>query len=228
MIPCCGIRPTVGFSPTMPLSAAGQTIDPFVSVPIESSAKPAATAAPEPLDEPPGDRLSAYGLRVRPPYPLQPDDEDEPRKLAHSLRLVLPRMMQPASRNRRTSGASYGGGGWSASASDPAVVGRSAVSMLSFTSTAIPCSGPRTRPSSRSVSNRAASVRASGFGVQTALISGSSSDCLACSSSTVAMAGRGPGDTSPGPCRVELTPTILPELARPDGPPDMSPPPGGG
>jgi hypothetical protein len=32
--PCCGIRPTVGFRPTTPFSAAGQTIDPLVSVPM--------------------------------------------------------------------------------------------------------------------------------------------------------------------------------------------------
>src|SRR5215468_2329456 len=124
-MPCCEISPTVGFRPTMPLSAAGQTIEPLVSVPIAKSASPAATAAPDPLDEPPAERLRAYGLRVRPPYALQPEDDAEPRKLAHSLRLDLPRITQPASRSRRTKGASTGGGGWSARASEPAVVGRS-------------------------------------------------------------------------------------------------------
>src|SRR4029453_15749076 len=110
-MPCCGISPTVGFRPTMPFSAAGQTIEPFVSVPMARSASPAATAAPDPLDEPPAERLRAYGLRVRPPYALQPEEDAERRKLAHSLRLVLPRITQPASRSRRTSGASSGGGG---------------------------------------------------------------------------------------------------------------------
>ena len=37
-------RPTVGFSPTMPLSEAGQVIDPSVSVPMAASVSPAATA----------------------------------------------------------------------------------------------------------------------------------------------------------------------------------------
>jgi hypothetical protein len=45
-------RPTVGLRPTRPLIAAGQVIEPSVSVPIAAGARPAATAAPEPLDEP--------------------------------------------------------------------------------------------------------------------------------------------------------------------------------
>ena len=66
--------------------------------------------------------------------------------MAHSLRLVLPRMMAPAARSRATTGASR----WvilPASASDPAVVGiGSAVSILSFIRIGMPCSGPRTWP----------------------------------------------------------------------------------
>ena len=53
------------------------------------------------------------------------------RMLAHSDRLVLPRMKKPASRSRVTSGASRPDALF-ASASDPAVVGMSAVSILSF------------------------------------------------------------------------------------------------
>ena len=45
--------PTVGFIPTQPLSEAGQTIDPSVSVPTASETKPAAIAEPEPEDDPP-------------------------------------------------------------------------------------------------------------------------------------------------------------------------------
>ena len=44
--------PTVGFSPTMPFTAAGQVTDPSVSVPMAMSTMPAATAAPEPDEEP--------------------------------------------------------------------------------------------------------------------------------------------------------------------------------
>ena len=84
---------------------------------------------------------------MSPPYALQPEVERSSRRLAHSLRLALPSTTMPASRSRATSGASSRGGGMSASASEPAVVARPAVSMLSFTSTGMPCSGPRTCPS---------------------------------------------------------------------------------
>lgn len=53
------------------------------------------------------------------------------RMLAHSERLVLPRMMAPASRRRVTSGASRPGA-LSTKAREPAVVGMSAVSILSL------------------------------------------------------------------------------------------------
>src|SRR5690606_26515094 len=53
--------PTVGLKPTMPLIAAGQVIDPSVSVPIAAGASPAATAAPLPEDEPQALRSSACG-----------------------------------------------------------------------------------------------------------------------------------------------------------------------
>ena len=49
-------RPKLGLKPTTPQQAAGTRIDPPVSVPIAISARPAATAAAEPLDEPPGTR----------------------------------------------------------------------------------------------------------------------------------------------------------------------------
>ena len=56
--PVVGTSPTVGFNPTQPLKAAGQVIEPSVSVPIANRVIPAATAAPLPDDEPPADRLS--------------------------------------------------------------------------------------------------------------------------------------------------------------------------
>jgi len=48
------------------------------------------TAAPEPELEPQGFRSSTYGFLACPPRPLQPLDECVERKLAHSLRFVLP------------------------------------------------------------------------------------------------------------------------------------------
>src|SRR5688572_3395865 len=64
-------RPTVGLKPTIPLIAAGQVIDPSVSVPIAAGTIPAATAAPLPVLEPQALRFSACGLRVWPPIALQ-------------------------------------------------------------------------------------------------------------------------------------------------------------
>src|SRR5215468_802855 len=132
MIPERLTNPTVGLIPTIPLVVAGQTIEPSVSVPIATLQRLAETATPEPELEPQGLRSSAYGLRVNPPRPLQPLVEWVERKLAHSLRFVLPRMTAPAVRRRCTRNASPGGRA-PRSASDPAVVSmRSAVAMLSL------------------------------------------------------------------------------------------------
>ena len=49
-------RPTVGLKPTIPLTEAGQVIEPSVSVPMASSASPVATATALPADEPHGVR----------------------------------------------------------------------------------------------------------------------------------------------------------------------------
>src|SRR5690349_23672792 len=68
-------RPTVGFSPTIPLIEAGQVTDPSVSVPIAYSTIPAATTAPLPLELPHVLRSSAQGLRVCPPTALHPEIE---------------------------------------------------------------------------------------------------------------------------------------------------------
>src|SRR3954469_15149195 len=88
-------RPTVGLKPTMPLIAAGQVIQPSVSVPIAPRTIPAATASPLPEDEPQGLRLSAWGLRVWPPTALQPEIELFDLILAHSLKLLLPTITAP-------------------------------------------------------------------------------------------------------------------------------------
>src|SRR5581483_4347866 len=100
------VRPTVGLMPTTPHMAPGHSIDPSVSVPIESGAKPAATAAAEPELDPQGDRSRAYGLRHCPPRALQPLVDRVDRILAHSLMLALPKMTAPASRSRRATSAS--------------------------------------------------------------------------------------------------------------------------
>src|SRR5712691_4704123 len=93
-------RPSVGLTPTSAVLLAGDTIDPSVSVPIAAAVRFAATAAPDPELDPDGLRSSTYGFFVWPPRPLQPLVERDERKLAHSLRLVLPRITTPAWRRR--------------------------------------------------------------------------------------------------------------------------------
>ena len=50
------IAPCDGFSATLPQKAAGRMIDPPTWVPMAVGTMPAATAAPDPEDEPPGVR----------------------------------------------------------------------------------------------------------------------------------------------------------------------------
>ena len=64
--PRTGTRPCVGFSPTTPHSAAGMRTELPASVPSAAGAIPAATAAAEPPEEPPGTRSVSQGLRVWP------------------------------------------------------------------------------------------------------------------------------------------------------------------
>ncbi len=94
----------MGFSPTIPQSAAGWRIEPPVSVPIAQGALPAATEAAEPPDEPPGTRVRSHGLLTGP----KPEFSfDEP--IANSSMLVLPSTGAPAAMRRRTTVAVYGG-----------------------------------------------------------------------------------------------------------------------
>ena len=53
------IMPSVGFNPTSPFIEDGHTTDPSVSVPTAAAAKLAATAAPDPLEDPHEVRSSA-------------------------------------------------------------------------------------------------------------------------------------------------------------------------
>ena len=94
----------MGFSPTIPQSEAGWRIEPPVSVPIDQGAVPAATAAAEPPEEPPGTRSGSHGFRTGP----KPEfSVDEP--IANSSWLVLPSTGAPAARSRATAVAVYGG-----------------------------------------------------------------------------------------------------------------------
>ncbi len=88
--------------PTTPQSAAGWRIEPPVSVPSESGAKPAETAAAEPPEEPPGTRSVSHGLWVTPNAEFS---VDEP--IANSSMFVLPSETSPAAFTRVTQAPSY-------------------------------------------------------------------------------------------------------------------------
>src|SRR5439155_565892 len=77
-----------------------QTTEPSVSVPMPTTARLAATAAPVPELDPHALRSRTYGLCVSPPRPLHPLVECVERKFAHSLRLVLPMITAPALHQR--------------------------------------------------------------------------------------------------------------------------------
>src|SRR2546422_3599143 len=57
-------RPKVGIRPDTPHSEAGPRIEPPVSEPSAIGTSPAATAAPEPLEDPPVKRAKSHGLRA--------------------------------------------------------------------------------------------------------------------------------------------------------------------
>jgi hypothetical protein len=65
------IRPCAGFDPYSPHRALGIRIEPPMSEPIASVATPAANAAAEPPDDPPGVHSKFHGLRVTPQRILQ-------------------------------------------------------------------------------------------------------------------------------------------------------------
>src|SRR5579862_7473510 len=103
MTPKRETRPYVGFRPTTPQNAAGRRTEPPVSVPSAAWHSPAATATPEPPDDPPGTRARSHGLRVTPSPEFS---VDEP--IANSSQLSLPTMTAPAARRRLVTVASYG------------------------------------------------------------------------------------------------------------------------
>ena len=72
-------------------------IEPPPSLPCASGTIPAATAAAEPPEEPPGVRSRSHGLRVGPVK-----RGSVVGRIANSGRLVMPTITKPASRSRRT------------------------------------------------------------------------------------------------------------------------------
>src|SRR5882724_1002283 len=66
MAPARLTRPTVVFNPVTPQKCAGIRIDPPVSEPSAANVNRAATAEPDPDDEPPVTWSTAQGLRTAP------------------------------------------------------------------------------------------------------------------------------------------------------------------
>src|SRR5713226_5451129 len=166
------VSPTVGLMPTTPFAFAGQTMLPSVSLPNETVAKFADAAAPEPELEPQGLRSMPYGLCVCPPRPDHPLIDSKDRKFAHSDKLVLPRITAPPAR-RLAATVESRSGDVPTSANDPALVCiLSPVSMLSLSSTGMPCKGPSTTPRLRSASALRAITSASGLSSITELTPG--------------------------------------------------------
>src|SRR5437773_8930557 len=91
-------RPIVVLRPLRPHHDAGSRTEPPVSVPIAQGAKPAATATPEPLLEPPGVRatVGSHGFHGVPRCWLVPHPP-----IANSTVCVLPMTIIPAATRRR-------------------------------------------------------------------------------------------------------------------------------
>src|SRR5215213_4384318 len=89
--------------PMTPHNDAGCRTEPPVSEPSAIGTMPAATAAAEPPDEPPGTRFGSIGLRAGPKALCS---VDEP--IANSSQLVFATTTAPAARSRVIAVASYG------------------------------------------------------------------------------------------------------------------------
>src|ERR1700678_2830910 len=97
-------RRYVASSAGMPQYAPGCRIEPPVSVPRDTTDKPAATAAADPPLEPPGTRSTATGFRTGPYAEFSFE-----LPMANSSQFVFPRITAPAFSRRSMAVASYGG-----------------------------------------------------------------------------------------------------------------------
>ena len=116
---------------------------------------PTATAAADPLDEPPGVCAVFHGLRV-------PRGSDA----ANSVVTVLPIITAPASRSARTLAASFSDR-QPRKSGEPICVGMSKVSITSLMPIGMPSIGDNGRPARQRSVARSAAARASGGSVQT-------------------------------------------------------------
>src|SRR5690606_33839113 len=89
--------PYVGFNPTVFVKLAGSLIEPPVSVPVANAERLAATATPEPEEEPPGTYSLFQGFRVSPKSEFSPDEP-----CAHASWFNLPSEIAPSSSSLST------------------------------------------------------------------------------------------------------------------------------
>src|SRR5262249_36373898 len=100
------------------------------------SARPAATSAALPLDEPPADLVRSQGLRTGPVL-----DVWLPPEKHRSSHTALPVIVAPASSTRVTTVASRRGV-YPSTVADPFIIGSPATSMLSLIASPRPARGP--------------------------------------------------------------------------------------
>ena len=91
------MRPHVSLGPTRPLYDAGMRMEPPPSDPVQKGTRPAATAAAEPPDDPPGVWSTLQGLRVVPCKSERVKDS-----VPNSGAAVRPTQMAPAALSRVT------------------------------------------------------------------------------------------------------------------------------
>src|SRR5499427_10186834 len=150
--PSRGIAPKLGLKPTTPQKAAGRMIEPAVWVPVASGSIPAATAAADPIEEPPGVREGSHGLVVGPGVAE-----------ASSAVTVLPTTTPPAASILATAVAERPGTRPRKSA-EPRSVGMPAVSITSL----LPTPRPRSAPGGAAAEDRRARSRSSQAKARTA------------------------------------------------------------
>ena len=143
VIPHDGTSPCVPFAATTPQNAAGMRPLPPWSTPSERSTSPARTAAPDPPDEPPAERVGSTGFRAGP----------ERARLAQARRAEVVHVQLPDDRPAGGEDALDDDrvvhGRVGASTREPFVVGTPASEMLSLSPTVRPASGPDAAPSTR-------------------------------------------------------------------------------
>ena len=101
-----GMRPRLGFRPTVPVYPAGERVEPPASPAVQNGTRPPATAAADPPLLPPGVRLRFQGLRVVPCASVCVTPS-----MPNSAVVTLPSGMAPAPRSRAMNTESRCSGG---------------------------------------------------------------------------------------------------------------------